>query len=286
MAALSKADRSLPITFGLVGVQKAATTSFYSMLVEHPEIAAGPEKEITYFIDERLDWSRPDYSIYRRPALPSARIAGDATPAYLFWPQALERMRAYDASLRLMAIFRDPIERAFSQWAMEKARRPRFADLPDAIDRFGDMAFPTDLPDDGRYRWFRRCTLFARGLYGAQLDRGYRLFPREQWQLFEMKALMRDHVAALDAATDFLGVSPFTSHPEMAHSNASPEVFAGPAPSVDQIDRLVHYYADDLTRFEALSGLDISGWPTRQVLAGSLSVDDLRSKLVGKLGLG
>ncbi len=286
MAALAEADRSLPITFGLVGVQKAATTSLYSMLATHPEIAGGPEKEITYFIDESVDWSRPDYSDYRRPAKGAELVAGDATPAYLFWPHALERMQAYDGSMRLMAIFRDPIERAFSQWSMEKARRSGFPDLPDAIDRFAGMAFPTELPDDGRHRWFRRRTLFARGLYGAQLARGYSLFPREQWLLLEMKALMRDHVAALDAATDFLGVSRFARHPRLVHSNASPEVFTGPAPSVEQVERLVDYYADDLAGFVTMSGLDASGWPTHQVLSGSLPVADLHARLVGKLGLG
>jgi hypothetical protein len=45
------------------------------------------------------------------------RIAIDATPSYVFWPHAMERMRAYRPDMRLIASLRDPIERAFSHWA-------------------------------------------------------------------------------------------------------------------------------------------------------------------------
>src|SRR5262249_44915888 len=89
-------DRELvPIRFAIVGVQKAATSTLYRMLVRHPKVVGGPEKELRFFLEDR-DWDDPDYSSYCRPRIPSkAELAGDATPAYLFWPQALHRMRAY-----------------------------------------------------------------------------------------------------------------------------------------------------------------------------------------------
>ena len=57
---------------------------------------AGPRRSCASS-SSRATGTDPDYSTYRRPAKrrrPGA-LAGDATPAYLFWPHAMERMRAY-----------------------------------------------------------------------------------------------------------------------------------------------------------------------------------------------
>jgi hypothetical protein len=44
----SRTDRHVPISFALVGARKAATSSLYQMLMEHPEIVGGPEKEMRF----------------------------------------------------------------------------------------------------------------------------------------------------------------------------------------------------------------------------------------------
>src|SRR3954452_12532513 len=86
LEALAKADRRVSITFAIVGVQKGATTTLYRMVTKHPWVAGGPQKEMRYFFEEWHDWDQPDYNQYARPASGQERIAGDATPEYLFWP--------------------------------------------------------------------------------------------------------------------------------------------------------------------------------------------------------
>ena len=177
LEALAVAPRSLPISFAIVGVQKAGTTSLYYMLDKHPQIASGPQKELRFFIEPQ-DWSHPDYSTYRRPVKrPRPIIAGDATPAYLFFPRAIERMHRYDPAMRLLASFRDPLERAFSAWSMERARRPRYPDLPEAIERWGGDELPSSYPADESPSRILRRSPFVRGLYGAQLERALALLP-------------------------------------------------------------------------------------------------------------
>jgi hypothetical protein len=283
LGALETAETSVPISFAIVGVQKAATTTFYQMLAQHPQIVNGPQKELRFFLEEQ-DWSAPDYSTYRRPLLSGGEIAGDATPAYLFWPHAMERMRDYNPDMRVMASFRDPIERAFSQWAMERSRHSAYPDLPDAIERYG----ADDLPErarEGRPGKTLQRSLFARGLYGAQLERALPLFPASQWLLFEFRDLLARYTDHLDRATDLLGLPRFEEHPELRHSMAMPGVNQGPAPTVGAVEGLVRRYADDLALFERLSGLDTSAWPTRQVIDGDLDVTAFHAKLCGKLGL-
>lgn len=285
LAALERTERHLPITWSIVGVQKAATSTLYMMLVKHPLIAAGPEKEMRFFMMEDLDWEHPDYSDYVRPALRAkAEIAGDATPEYLFWPHALERMHRYNPDMRLMATFRDPIERAVSQWSMQRERDARFPDLRDAVDLWATPDLPTEIPADWTPLQLRQRSLFIRGLYGQQLRRGYDVFPREQWLPIDFRDL-RDHAALLDRVTDHLGIRRFKKHPQLLHRNQTPAHHTGAAPTVAQVQRLVEMYADDLAEFSKLSGIDVSGWSTSRVLSGDLPVEELAVKLATKVGL-
>lgn len=284
LAALAQAASSVPISFAIVGVQKAATTSLYQMLALHPRVVDGPQKEMRFFLEAR-DWSDPDYSTYRRPVLSGdGDIAGDATPAYLFWPGALERMRAYDPGLRLMAAFRDPIERAFSHWSMERMRHSWYPDLPQAIESYGHDPLPTEISADRPGAALQRSP-FSRGLYGAQLERGLAHFPAEQWLLFEFREITGDHRRSLDRATDHLGIERFETYPELDHRMATPTTNDGTAPSVAAIEGLVRHYADDLALFERLSGIDTSRWSTRRVIDGTLEVEEFHATLCAKLGL-
>ena len=285
LALLAEAERTVPITFAIVGVQKAGTSSLYQMLTQHRMIVAGAHKELRFFIEPH-DWDNPDYSTYRRPAWRrQQREAGDATPGYLFYPHAIERMHGYDPDLKLLASFRDPIERAFSHWAMERRRRNTYPDLPDAIEQYGADELPTSAHSDAVPTPLLRRSPFARGLYGAQLERAMAFFPAEQWLMVEFGSLIREPHAVLDRATELLGVPPFRDYPALVTRMAGPTTNPGPRPSAGAVEGLVRRYADDLALFERLSGLDISGWPTRQAAAGTLDVAELRDRLCDKLGL-
>ena len=283
LAALETAPASVPISFAIVGVQKAATTSLYRMLLRHPRIVGGSQKELRFFIEPH-DWADPDYTTYRRPLkrpVPGA-MAGDATPAYLFWPHAMERMRAYRPDLRLMACFRDPIDRAFSHWAMERHRHDGFPDLPTAIEQFGSDPLPESVDERDPSPTLRR-SLFSRGLYGAQLERALALFPVEQWELYEFRELLGGHERSLDRATDLLDLPRFETYPTLDHRMATSPGITSDRPNVAAVASLVARYDDDLVLFERLSGLDTSSWPTRQVIEGALAVEDLHAKLCAKL---
>lgn len=284
LAALADADLTVPITFAIVGVQKAGTTSLYSMLIRHPDIIGGSQKELRFFIEPN-DWADPDYSTYRRPATRPGQVAGDATPGYLFFPGAIERMHGYDPDLRLMASFRDPLERAFSQWSMERSRHADYPDLPETIERYGHDELPESAPADGRPSPLLRRSPFVRGLYGAQLQRALAFFPRDRWLLLEFRSLLREPRPALDQATDLLGLPRFTSYPHLPQRMAGRTSNPGARPSVAAIESLVRRYADDLALFEQLSGLDLSGWPTKQAADGTIDVAELRTTLCDGLGL-
>ena len=51
---LESTERHVPISFAMIGAQKAATSTLYRMLVKHPEVVGGPEKEMRFFMRHLL----------------------------------------------------------------------------------------------------------------------------------------------------------------------------------------------------------------------------------------
>jgi len=273
----------LPYSFSIVGAQKSGTSTLSTALDRHPQVARAPRKELQFFTREDVDWERPDYSGYRAPLRkPQHRIAGDATPAYLFWPGALDRMRDYNPDLRLIAVFRDPLERLFSHWTMLRGRWSTSPDWPEFITEFRPPSTPTTLPNVPSLAFKQRSGV-ARGYYGDQLTRGLTIFPREQWLWLEFRSMLADFSGTLDQLTDFLGVDRYHRHPEPGRQMSGPDRVAGTPPSAADLTSLAELYAADLAQFRDVSGLDVDGWPTVQILAGRLDPDDLATKFAARV---
>lgn len=275
---------SLPFSFSIVGAQKAGTTSLAFAMFKHPLICRPPKKEMHFFDNESYDWEQPDYSDYRCPRRRrKQRVAGDATPAYLFWPNALKRMHDYNPDMLLIASFRDPIERAFSHWSQYRAKIPKF---PDFV-RLLNTARPTSLEplDLDAQHPYRRRSVIARGYYGEQLRRGLEVFDREQWLMLDFDRTHAEHEATLDRVTDFLRVPRFDPHPPSVHRLRSPSALTGRPPSAAHIAGLASLYERDLAEFAELSGLDVSAWSTSRILAGTLEPGELADRLARKAGL-
>lgn len=276
--------RWLPIGYSIVGVQKAATSTLFDVLERHPQVAHGPFKEMQFFNAEELDWDNPDYRDYKAGRRAGRQvIAGDATPLYLFWPRALERMHAYNPDMRLIAIFRDPVERLFSQWAMQRDRG-QAPDWPEFIEQYRSATLPTEVPTTISRQAFAARSGVSRGLYGQQLRRGLGIYPRDQWLLLEFRSLLADHAAALNQVTDFLGLRRFGTPPALPQLTKAPGSVAGTAPTGRDVAGLVELYAEDLRQFGELSGLDVGHWPTTRILRGDLDPAEVARGFARKMG--
>lgn len=274
-----------PISFCIAGSQKSGTSTLSNLLDKHRQIQRAPRKEMHYFDDEDRDWSTGDFSDYAVPAKRDRhQIVGDATPLYLWWPQALERMHAYNPQMRLIATFRDPIERLFSQWVMVVNRWPDVApDWPEFITRFAPTQLEDRIPEGAHVGAYRMNSGVVRGFYGAQLERGFDLFGPEQFRLVEFRAFLADYQTALDGITAFLGVHSFRKYPDLPHAMAGKPTAVGTAPTGDDIAGLAETYRADFALFKKLSGLDVSQWPLQRILEGDLAPADLASKYAQKV---
>jgi hypothetical protein len=244
--------------FIVAGVQKAGTTALFKYLSKHPDLSVPSRKELHFFDNETIDWAAPAYDeldqFYSNPG-----IRFEATPIYLFWPDSLERILTYRPDIRLIFLFRDPIERAFSQWCMEFARGDENLSFQDAIRTGRDRL----VLEDPCSKAYRHWTYVERGLYGRQLSRLLKLFPREQTLLLRSEDLEFEPRQTLDCITNFLNIGRF----EGVVPHRFNERRQAPYPRGLQkpdIDLLRDEFHDDTEHFATLSGLDVSSWLTLQ----------------------
>jgi hypothetical protein len=106
-------------TFLIVGAPKSGTTALAAYLAEHPEVFVSAEKELHFFddnFDRGLDWYRSNFA-----QAGGARAVGEATPTYYLEARTLERMAGVVPDARLIALVRNPIEAAWSNYWMQRS---------------------------------------------------------------------------------------------------------------------------------------------------------------------
>ncbi|MFD2497992.1 sulfotransferase [Rhizorhabdus histidinilytica] len=173
---------------------------------ELPDIQMPVVKEAHFFDEEQgVDWSDPDYSAYHALFTADDRLRGEATPIYLYWPNALERIVRYNPAAKIILLFRDPIQRAWSHWKMEYAKRKETEPFAWCIREGRERVATGDPTAPGHHRVF---SYVERGFYGAQVERLLALFPREQCLLLRSEELRQEPQATLGTVCRFLGVSP------------------------------------------------------------------------------
>jgi len=108
-------------TFFILGAQKAGTTSLYTYLSHHPQVYMSEVKEPVFFESDqeyqkgiRYYWQKYFYNW-------SGEIAvGEARANNLFLPYIPERIKSFVPKAKLIIMLRDPVERAYSAWWMQR----------------------------------------------------------------------------------------------------------------------------------------------------------------------
>jgi len=239
--------RALP-DFVIIGAQKAGTTSLYAALVSHPDVHPAFRKEVHFFDTDHatdLGWYRRHFPIDRGDWL-----TGESSPYYLFHPAVPARMAATIPNVALIAVLRDPVARAISQfhhatsWGLE--------DRP--IEIALDPATPEDLAPLDDATWYDRAdsparerAYLARGRYAEQLERWFAEFDRDRILVLESGEL--DGGTAIPKTERFLGLR---EQPLSAVPQRNVGSYAPPDPSF--VNTLVEYFAPHNERLVELLG--------------------------------
>lgn len=241
------------VDFLVAGAQKSGTSALDAYLREHPELCFPRQKELHFFDKDRLFAAEPvDYARYHAlfDPKPPQRLLGESTPAYLYWPQAVERIARYNRAMRFIVVLRNPITRAFSHWNYERLVHKENLGFLDALRAY---------PERQRQMPPRRAKRFAyveRGCYVGQIRRLWAHFPVEQTLLFKTDALLEAPAAVLDRIASFLGIAPF---PPVAAKMRNTREY-DTTMSEEAKRYLVETYRDEIGELERLLGWDCSSW--------------------------
>lgn len=126
MAASAPSQGRLP-DFLVIGAPKSGTTSLAKWLDARDDVFVPRRKELHFFTrapvwERGVEW----YAAQFADAGDGVARVGEATPTYLSRPAAAERIAATIPAVRMIAILREPVERAWSHYAYDRdiGRRP------------------------------------------------------------------------------------------------------------------------------------------------------------------
>lgn len=199
--------------FLIIGAAKSGTTSLYYYLKQHPQIFMSPVKEPSFFAIEgepmnirgpggpakRSFWIA-DLASYRAlfEGVRDERAVGEASVLYMYHPQAAERIRRYNPEMKLIAVLRNPVERAYSSFCFlaENAAEP-LADFEAAL-----AAEEARIRERWEHLWHYK----SMGYYYQQLKRYYERFDRSQVRVYLYEEFNRDNLRVLQDIFRFLEV--------------------------------------------------------------------------------
>ena len=207
------------LDFIIIGVQKGGTTSLHHHLSRHPEVYVPESKEVPFFtLDERyakgVDWLLEKYYA----GAPEGARLGKATPQYMLGsPEAPTEAVAHRIArtlpdVKLIALLREPISRAVSQWRMA-VRKGHDARSFERAAR--DLLHPRAL-DAARRVPKGTNSYLTQGEYGRILSAYAANFPREQLLVERSADLSADTEVVFERICRFLGVDAAFRPPDLA----------------------------------------------------------------------
>jgi hypothetical protein len=178
--------RSRKPNFIGIGVQKCATSWLHEVLSAHDEVFTSDPKEIDFFsafYDRGYEW-------YENHFVDGHSVAarGETSPSYFYHPSAPVRVKAYDPTLKIIVIFRDPVERAFSNH-LHELRKWHFK----SSERFED-----GLENNPCY--------MEQSRYAKHLRSWYDAFPKAQVLPLILEEITGNPEVAIRQVYEFLGV--------------------------------------------------------------------------------
>jgi hypothetical protein len=241
------------VDFVIAGAQKCGTTALDAYLRTHSEIGMAAVKEVHFFDEEKnFCGPLPPYSIYHShfTHADSRKIWGEATPVYMYWKSAPERIYQYNPQMKFIIILRNPIERAHSHWNMERDRK--FDDLSfwDAIQQEKERC-QSAAPLQHRFYSY-----VDRGFYSEQLERIWKYFARRQTLVLKNEYLRNEPLQAMNEVCDFLGVVPFEN---IEHKEEHSRQYVAPMEARER-DFLNKTFEPEIKKLERLLNWDCSEW--------------------------
>jgi hypothetical protein len=221
-----------PPHFLIVGAPKSGTTSLYRYLQQHPLIFMPENKEPRFFCDYATDifefgtkyfhpgivGTKADYLDLFRDA-PEGAISGEASTDYLSCPQAAKRVHAWNPSVKIIIMLRNPVDRAYSEYQHSIAAKFQTQTFWDSLclenercEQHYDPIF-----------WHVR-----RGLYFEAVKEYIELFGKDRVRVIFFEEFTDSTALVVESLFEFLGIPTYpvdVSERHNAGTEHKPDVF-------------------------------------------------------------
>lgn len=210
--------------FLVIGTAKAGTTSLWYYLRQHPQIFLPWKKECHYFCNQEMgyvdDWddrhkpvgSREDYlALFDEEG--DFKAAGEVSPLYLYHGQAAARIKEEMPEAKLIALLRNPAERAFSAWMHMRRDGKEELSFEDALDAEESRRESSEFHPGFYYREL--------GFYAQRLERYQGLFSPSQIMLVRYEEFQKENSRILKSICEFLDVDSDFQFPTQVKLNIS-----------------------------------------------------------------
>jgi hypothetical protein len=183
MSASSPPDNLRKISIMIAGAQKAGTTSLKNYLGQHPALQTHHHKEFAYFVDDHAfaDGYAAAKRKYFHPTKANVELIAKSAGLYIS-EKALRRLRDHNPDCKLIVILRNPVERTYSSYLMER----NYGAIHEPFEIIKDIIRKSDRTD-WRYEFF-----IGMSLYCKQLELMYRYFPKENVRIVRFEELADD----------------------------------------------------------------------------------------------
>lgn len=288
--------------FLIIGAAKAGTTALYEYLKQHPQIYMSHEKEPKFFAleGEKLDFGGPhdqeninrtaitDIEAYRKlfQGVSNEIAIGEASPLYLYSPKAPGRIKNYIPDAKLIAILRNPVDRAYSGYMMHVGLGwETTSDFTQALQE-------EEMRIRNNWGWGHYVNV---GFYYMQLKRYFDTFNPNQIKVYLYEDLNANPIAMLQDIFQFLNVdesfvpditikhnisgipknnflgvlinsvkplNPILKQvfPSGIRQNIKNQVLVKPQLSMDVRKQLIEVYREDILNLQDLIHRDLSKW--------------------------
>ena len=252
----------MKVDFVIAGTQKSGTTTLQKFLSQHPSVHMATTKG-THFFDTESHFADGgvDYSAYHSwfSPQPHHSLIGEATPIYSFWEPAARRIWEYNPGMKVIVVLRNPIDRAYSHWNMERSKTRERHSFEEALALEEERAHAALPLQD------RDCSYVARGFYTEQLRRLARYFPSVQSLVLRMEDVLNPGTDAADRIWNFLGLQ---SPGPLPLPHANQRLYTAPMAAATRRG-LLETFEYEIRALERMLGWDLNSWLVEPTVASS-----------------
>ena len=196
--------------FIIIGAMKAATTSLYTYLKQHPDVFMTAIKEPMFFNNfqnnnkfkvlgrktKKITTFEQYYPLF--DAVKNEKAIGEASPAYISNEDCPSLIQQYLPNTKIIAVLRQPVARAYSNFLhARRADREPIADFETAFNKEAERKTEN---------WSPLYHYKDKGYYAEQLERYYTLFQEENIKILLFEDLVNNPIKTTQELFKFLNI--------------------------------------------------------------------------------